>query len=186
MASYEKCIPVILKNEGGFTDDKFDKGGATNFGISVRFAEGTGDLELFDMDQDGDIDRDDMYNLTQEVAEEAYKKYFWDKYRLDDLTSDKKALVIFDAAVNHGIPNTTAMVQKAIDACGETITVDGKFGPKTFSLIESLDEDVFIESFLNIRSKFYNRIVEKNPTQSKFLKGWLNRIKNLQKDLSNL
>ena len=32
-----KCIPIILRNEGGFVNNKRDPGGATKFGISLRF-----------------------------------------------------------------------------------------------------------------------------------------------------
>lgn len=96
MADYSKSIPIILANEGGLTEDPEDKGGITNFGVCLMFAKDTKDVEIFDMDGDGDIDREDIIHLTKEAAEEGFKKYFWDKYKLDDEPSDKIALVILN------------------------------------------------------------------------------------------
>lgn len=75
MADYRKSIPVILKNEGGLTDDPYDAGGITNYGVCLRFAQDTGDLELFDVDHDGKITREDIKKLTIDDATEAFKKY---------------------------------------------------------------------------------------------------------------
>ena len=35
MAIVEKLVPFILKWEGGFVDDKYDRGGATNRGVTI-------------------------------------------------------------------------------------------------------------------------------------------------------
>ena len=44
-----------------------------------------------------------------------------------------------------------------------------------------MDADALLKAFSNQKNAFYNSIVENNPTQSKFLKGWLNRIASVQK-----
>lgn len=79
MANYQLIIPIILKHEGGLTDDPYDRGGITNYGISLKFAQSTKDKELLDIDKDGDIDREDIKKLTKERAIEVYKKHFWDE-----------------------------------------------------------------------------------------------------------
>ena len=38
MSAFELAIPIVLKHEGGFADNPADPGGATNFGISLRFS----------------------------------------------------------------------------------------------------------------------------------------------------
>lgn len=183
MANYQKIIPYTLDFEGGLTEDKNDSGGITNYGVCLMFAKDTRDLELFDKDKDGDIDRNDIKKLTPEDAKKAFKKYFWDKMQLDTIESDKKAFVIFDTAMNSGLGNAIPMTQKALVDLGEKITIDGKYGPKTRAALDSVDEDEFCDAFLNIREKFYHKIVAKRPSQKVFLRGWLNRINGIRKIL---
>lgn len=180
MANYLKCIPVILENEGGLVDNPNDTGGITNFGVSLRFAKDTNDLEIFDVDNDNDIDRQDIINMTMDRAVEGFKKYFWDKFKLDQEPSDKVALVIFDIAVNHGNGNASSMIQKALVDMGFKIAIDGIVGPKTLAALHQADPDSFIDTILNVRERFYRKIVERRPSQKVFLKGWLNRCNHLR------
>ena len=36
-----KCFDFTIKNEGGYNEIKFDNGGATNYGVSLRFLNDT-------------------------------------------------------------------------------------------------------------------------------------------------
>jgi lysozyme family protein len=76
MADYKLCIPVILRAEGELSDDPADAGGITKWGVCLRFAKDTKNLELFDKDGDGDIDRNDIKKLTIEDATEASRSIF--------------------------------------------------------------------------------------------------------------
>ena len=185
MADYKRCIPIILKAEGGLTEDKYDTGGITNWGVSLAFAKDTKDLNLFDKDFDGDIDRYDIQKLTIEDATEAFKKYMWDKFNLDNEPSNKVALTIFDIAVNHGNANAGMMIQRALNRMGNNLVIDKKVGPKTLTALHAADPDEFCDEILKVRENFYYKIVENRPNQRCFLKGWLNRIKNLRKVLQD-
>jgi lysozyme family protein len=57
---FNELVKTILKFEGGYVDHPSDPGGATNFGISLRFMLLTKDVELFDMNKDGKIDKEDV------------------------------------------------------------------------------------------------------------------------------
>lgn len=186
MADYQLIIPIILKHEGGLTDDPVDRGGITNYGISLKFAQGTQDYELLDIDRDGDIDREDIKKLTKEQAIEVYKKHFWNPFKLDDEPSNSVALLIFDSAVNHGIGGASNLIQKTLVDMGYNISIDGKVGPKTLAALHNADSDEFINMFLSVRERYYRRIVEKNPSQNRFLRGWLNRIKSLRSAVTQL
>ena len=65
MANYLKTVPYIMDFEGGLTDHPNDIGGITKYGVSLRFAKDTGDLELFDKDHDNDIDRNDIKLISK-------------------------------------------------------------------------------------------------------------------------
>ena len=55
MSTFEDAIPTILRHEGGFNNDPVDAGGATNYGVSLRWLKAQGlleDLEQQDRTQD--------------------------------------------------------------------------------------------------------------------------------------
>ena len=188
MANYSKVIPLTLMYEGGnkYTNIPQDSGGPTKYGVCLKFAADTND-ELFDINGDGRITKEDIKLITEDIAVEGFKKYFWDRpYKLDNMESDKKAFVIFDAAVNHGAGNATRFIQRACNRIGMKCGVDGKFGPQTNRCMNDAAETAFIEAFLYERESFYKSIVERRPSQSIFLRGWLNRIKNIRRDLKTL
>ena len=188
MANYEKVIPLTLMYEGGdkFTNIPEDKGGATKWGVSLLFIRDVDDL-MFDLDGNGRLDENDIRIMTEHIASLGFKKYFWDRpYGLDYLESDKKAFVVFDAAVNNGPGNATKFIQRAANVIGMNCDVDGKFGPKTAKCLKEAPTDEFIDAFLDIREAFFWNIINRNPSQRVFIKGWLNRIKNIRRDLNKL
>ena len=180
MAVYTNAIKYTLDFEGGLSDNPNDSGGITNHGVSLAFASSTGNRKLFDKDHDGDIDRNDIKLLTTEDAIEAFKIYFWDPIDLDDLDSEKKAFLVFDANVNHGLGNSIPMIQRTCNKLGYKLDIDGKYGPKTKCALEECDEYDFCNTFLDVRENFYYKIVERRSSQKVFLRGWLNRINQLR------
>ena len=71
-------------------------------------------------------------------------------------------------------------VQKACRDFGEAVEVDGIIGPKTKAAVltacAKYGPYVFLTYLVEIRRDFYYAIVEKDPSQKVFLKGWLNRV----------
>lgn len=189
MSDFEKCITKTLRYEGvsssseGYVDHPNDKGGATKYGISYSFVKDTGDVDFFDMNGDMKIDKRDIQQLTFEKAVETYKKYFWDVFGLDEIEDNKKAFLIFDAAVNHGVKGAAKLAQRSLNECGYTLKVDGIFGPKSKMALEECAVEDFISAFQKKRTSLYKAIVSNNPSQSVFLKGWLNRIEWTNRDI---
>ena len=186
MANFDKIIPTILKHEGGLTNDKYDRGGITNYGISLTFAKDTNDKALLDVDHDGDIDANDIRKLTKEQAIKVYRKHFWDKAKLDEINSDKIALAIMDTGVNHGIYKGISMAQETLNKLGKKVDVDKIMGPQTINALNSVDPDTFVETYLKSRKNYYRRIVETRPTQNMFFRGWMNRLDSLNSAVENL
>jgi len=169
---FNKCIPVILRNEGGFVNDSDDSGGATKYGISLHFLKGTGNLIDFDFDHDGDIDIDDIRLLTVEVGSLAYYRYFWLPMLLDQLKNDDLALQVFDMTVNAGMRQATRILQQ-VSGC----KTDSIIGPKTIAAANTWSE-VIVNRYRESRIQFYRDLVNKKPALKKFLKGWINRCNN--------
>ena len=181
--NFEWALRVVLHHEGGFVDDRDDPGGATDFGISLRFLKTVledADEDGFadgDIDRDGDIDIDDIRSLDLSDVADLYEKKFWKKAKCDKINSEMIATKVFDMAVNMGPAQAWKLTQRACNTLGQTLTVDGKAGTKTLAAVNSLLERDFM-LMTNVRreqDKFYANLIIKKPTLEKFSLGWRRR-----------
>jgi len=152
MADFNKCIKIILKNEGGYVWNPDDTGGETNYGISKKQYPNL-----------------DIKNLTKNEATEIYRKDYWDKIQGDKINDRKLALNIFDCSVNCGIRRTVKMIQGVCFVCE-----DGKLGPQTLKAINSKNSYVTRLEFERRRIKFYMAIARRK-SQRQFLYSWIKR-----------
>jgi lysozyme family protein len=168
MANYDEALKTILVHEGGaeFTDDPADPGGATKYGISLRFLKEHG----IDLDHDGDIDADDVKGLSVEDSARLYKQYFWNLVHGDDFASQAMATKLFDMAVNMGPGRAIHIAQESAG-----IAADGIFGPQTFRTLNVEDPKPLLTSICSSQAGFYRGIVVARPASQKFLAGWLVR-----------
>lgn len=178
MQSVDGMIADIIRREGGFVDDPADKGGATKHGVSLRYARGVG----LDLDGDGDVDGEDIRLVTPEKAAELYRKDFFETPRFDRLPASIQPLM-FDWAVNSGPPRPIMAMQKVLDEVGKLTgawrcEIDGVIGPQTARLAHRADAEMgpfFLNALVEERRAFYQRVAQSDPSQQKFLKGWLAR-----------
>lgn len=173
MAEFEPAIAVVLEHEGGFVDDPRDAGGATNFGVSLRWLAAQG--RLGDYDDDGDVDVDDIRIMTREQAIRVYRQHWWDKYRYGEIRDQGVATKLFDLAVNMGARQCTLLVQQACQTLEQYVTIDGLIGPQTRRAINRLSP-VWLLGELRVRvADFYRLLVHQDKRRRAFLSGWLNR-----------
>lgn len=172
MKRFEDYMKVIHLQEGGskFTNDKDDPGGATKYGISLRFLKGTGSDG--DIDGDGDIDIDDIKNLNEVESSKLYKKYFWDKMNLDLIDNELLKLHLFSHGVNAGNSVAVKILQKILG-----VTVDGKLGRTTAMVANAYsNQPKLVQGYASARKVYYDNIVVKNAALKKYIKGWYNRV----------
>jgi lysozyme family protein len=163
-SNWDKSFALVMKSEGGYVNDPHDNGGETNLGVTKRaWAEYLGRA----------INEGEMKALTLETVKPFYKKMYWDKCRCNDLPTGVD-YAVFDFAVNSGVQQSIKLLQRAVGA-----DADGVIGKETFALVDATHIDDVLESFSNQKRDFYRAIVARNPTQAKFLNGWLNRVNNV-------
>jgi lysozyme family protein len=175
MAMFELAIPTILRHEGGYVNDKDDPGGATNWGVSLRWLQSQGE-EIGDLDHDGDIDVQDIAKMTQEQACAIYQNSWWTRYGYSYLKAQAVATKVFDMAINMGAKQAHKLVQRAVNRYGShQLFEDGVLGPMSMSCINDCNGDFLLNLIREEQATFYRNLARTKPKLSKFLRGWLKR-----------
>ena len=160
-------IESIITNEGGFQQDKADTGNyvgnrliGTKYGITPK------KLAEFENVDTNTIRAIDIENLSIDKAKEIYNKDI-KNFKISQYPVGLQEQV-FDIFTNFGYVGGLKVIQDA-----SNVKTDGKYGPETKKAVQTLTPEKLVAS----RIKKYNGIVKNNPSQEKFLKGWLNRAK---------
>lgn len=164
------AIEYVLKNEGGFVFDPDDAGGPTNFGITQA------DLSLW-LKEPASIE--EIKNLSVVEAQSIYFAHFWLPLGLDAINPVAVSTAILDTRVLHGPYVATSFAQKALNACGATLKIDGHLGPVSFSVLNSVDVKKFVESYVTFILARIDSVVASKPKDEKFRSGWTDRTKRL-------
>ena len=189
MANIDKLIPFILKWEGGFVNDPTDRGGATNKGVTLATYEAYCKRKGYPRPT---VER--LKNIPDAHWREIVKTMFWDKWKADDIHSQKVANILVDwvwGSGIHGIKKPQALLG---------VKVDGIVGDKTLSAGNFADPEELFDAIYQERVKFLNAIVSNSVaayekkigrkatdaellkyTQKRFIKGWLNRLQDIKK-----
>ena len=173
MAEFDVSIVRVLREEGGKVNDPDDPGGATNYGISLRWLSGLDNVGDFDLD--GDVDADDIWAMTEADAIGLYHKYWWTKFKYERVDDQRIADSLFSFSINMGSRRAHKLTQRALLACGEHIIVDGILGPISFTALNGVSQDMVLGALKAEAACFYRGLARRRPTSAKYLKGWLKR-----------
>lgn len=175
MADFKPALDLVLKHEGGFIDHKSDPGGATNYGISLRYLQSQKIIDA-DLDGDNDIDKEDVKILTPDQASLLYRKEFWDKNNVEPINSQRVANMFFGLCVNMGHNRATNILKAALMFIVKSKKAFDELGISIPDKINALPEDFVIKAYKDEAKSHYRYLAAKNKNLKVFLKGWLNRI----------
>lgn len=171
--SFERALAMVLLREGGYTNNPHDRGGATNKGVTQKVYDAWRRSHALPIRSVAEIGNTEVATI--------YLTQYWDPAWCEKLP-EHLGIIHFDAAVNHGVRRAVRLLQLAVGA-----NADGVIGKDTMKSLETAlamtDEDAIIDNYLNRRSDFYDEIVERDPTQVKFIAGWKNRIRALRSEV---
>jgi lysozyme family protein len=175
-STFDAAWPSIKILEGKkYTDIVGDPGGPTKCGITLRNAQ----LHNLDIDHDGDVDADDIKNLTEEEEKEFYRKFWW-LPAYEQIDEQAVATKLIDTDINVGRIKSCTWMQQACNKLygAQILKEDGVFGQKTLDSINKFHGDALLETFRQLQADFYTRWVNaKLEVRQKFLAGLLNRAR---------
>lgn len=166
MALFMPAFWYMIPNEGGYVDDRSDPGGATNFGVSLRFMRTI----------DPSYVKADIENLSIDDAKEIYQKHFWKSY-MDAIENQDLTNYLFDMIVNMGEHESVKLLQHAIWAVSDNTKIvldDGILGPNTLKWANTLGDKI-LPCLRALRAEYYNYLARSNKALRKYLSGWIKR-----------
>ncbi len=175
MAAFKPAYEFAMKWEGGYVNDPDDRGGETYKGLSRPANPGWEGWKIIDslkpLKKGAKIENkalnESHYNWS--------KSHFWDSQNYGLLNSQEVANACFDFGVWASGHNKTAL-KTISQMTGKTFS---KWNKEAIKAINAQNPGEFLKLLFQNRKDFYTAIVEKNPSQQKFIKGWNNRLKSL-------
>lgn len=158
---FDLCFDRVIGHEGKFQKLFGDRGNWTGGKVGEGVLKGT-KYGLSAMT----YPNVDIENLTEEQAKAIYYKDWWVKLDME-LFKPALSYQMFDAAINHGMHNASAMLQRAVG-----VPDDGSIGAITKRAIDTMTLDDILMCFLSERLEFMTYV----GTWGDFGKGWARRI----------
>lgn len=169
MTTTQDIINDILAREGRYVNNPDDKGGPTNYGITLA--------ELRAFRHDSTLTANDVQKLTRTEAEQIYLTDFVSKPGFTQIHDDQVRAFMVDWGVNSG-PATAIKHLQAILLPDEK--PDGILGPKTAALTNAADPADLLSQLIEDRLAFVKHDADENPSQQQFLAGWITRIESFK------
>jgi uncharacterized protein (TIGR02594 family) len=163
-SNFNKVLPWLLGDEGGFTDEATDAGGPTNWGITLEDAR---------MYWKPDATAADVRAMPKEVAVSIFRAKYWDKLLCDELPSGVD-YAVFDFGVNSGVSRAAKFLQNIVGT-----DQDGEIGPETIAATIAADPAYVINTLCDDRMEFLHNA--HNTTTGAALwptygRGWTRRV----------
>ncbi len=168
-SNVEQMIDDILRREGGFVNHLSDRGGPTNFGITMR--------TLASWRSPAPVDLSHVRNLKIDEAREIYRSNYFSGPKLDKLPTAIQPLM-FDMSINHGPASAIKLLQQVLNDSGQPCDIDGGIGDETLRCAKGASTAMgkaLINALVARRVHLYRQIVAGDESQRVFLAGWLNR-----------
>ncbi|OOY22482.1 peptidoglycan-binding protein [Thioclava sediminum] len=169
----------IVAREGGYVNDPSDPGGATNHGVTIGTLRRLG----LDLDHDGDIDTDDVKQLTKTQAADIFLEHYFRGPHIDELPRQLRSSV-FDMYVNSGA-NAVKILQRLLSGRGYPCSDDGVIGPHTLRQARAAtdaDPHGIADAYAVSRRNYYFALADARPASRKYCRtragrkgGWIRR-----------
>lgn len=178
MTTIKAIIDDVIRAEGGYVNDPRDRGGETNWGITVAVARADGYTGP-------------MRDLPRQRAFDIYRRLYVERPGFDKVAalSEPIAAEMVDTGVNMGPPVAAQFAQRALNVLNNDgkdyapVVVDGQFGPASRAALTAflkrrgaLGEKRFLALLNALQGTRYVELAEGRAANRAFMFGWLARI----------
>ena len=160
MSTTADLIGRLMDREGGFSNDPTDPGGATCWGITRAT------LAAY---RQKAVTVDEVKQLSRIEAGAIYQTIYLGRYKIGQLP-DSFIEQLLDFAVNSG---PLIAIQAFQEILG--VTADAVIGPQTIATALIAPAAATSTKLMKWRIMMFARICRRDPSQLKFLGGWLAR-----------
>lgn len=172
---FDRLIGGVLGREGGYVNHPSDRGGETNWGITVGVARANGYTGH-------------MLAMTRDQAVAIYRRKYWVAPGFDKVAAHSEAVAeeLFDTGINMGQAVAAIYLQRLLNGLNRKgkdyadIKVDGDIGPGTLGALASFfkargreGEAVLLKGLNALQGARYVELAEGRPANEDFLYGWL-------------
>ncbi|AYJ85514.1 hypothetical protein D3Y57_05385 [Sphingomonas paeninsulae] len=177
--SIDSILAATVATEGGYVNNPNDKGGETNFGVTVAVARANGFAG-------------DMKTMTKAQALEIYRSIYFIKPGWGFVMSVSVGIATecYDTGVNMGPKVAAVFLQRTLNVLNRQgkdyadIKVDGAVGPATTNALRALiakrghdGESVVLKALNCLQGARYIELAEGRQANEDFCYGWLsNRV----------
>ncbi|TPK73321.1 hypothetical protein FJ527_23355 [Mesorhizobium sp. B2-4-18] len=156
--NFARALALVLRSEGGWSDNPADPGGATMKGVT---------LANFRRYVKAGASKADLRKIGDDQVATVFRRFYWDAVLGAELP-DGVDCAVFDFAVNSG-PGRAAKYLQAVVGAAQ----DGRIGPATLAAARAKPAGAVIDGLCDARLAFLQRL----PTWATFGRGWSDRVK---------
>ena len=162
MITDTQIIDAIIEREGGYIHHPADKGGPTNYGVTLA--------KLRDWRGNPNLTANDVQMMRRGEAALIYMRDYIERPGFNLITDERLRHQVIDFGVNSG-PGTAARKLQQVAGADQ----DGVIGPQTLNAIRRMGAAKVNNLLMAERIKFMGKIVSSDHSQAAFINGWLNR-----------
>ena len=144
--NFQKAIKHLFILEGGYSNNKYDKGGETNYGITQK----TYSSYL----KKQNLQNKTVKTITKEEATKIYYEEYWLLAGVNKINDFKLAYLLFDSSVNHGVGAAKKMYKNSQANFDKFINLRRE---KYLSIVKNNpSQKIFLKGWLNRLTYIHN------------------------------
>ncbi|MBK3745432.1 glycoside hydrolase family 108 protein [Paraburkholderia aspalathi] len=160
-STFPRSMPYVFEEEGGYSDNPADPGGATNLGITINT------LSAWEGHR---VTASAVKALTAQTANKIYQTEFWNKISADQLPAGVD-YAIFDFAINSGPARAARVLQQVVG-----VHPDGVIGAQTIAAVNRRSPASIINAVSDIRLSWLKTLTGARI----FGTGWAARVERVR------